>query len=147
MFDTVRWIIGTTVGVTFGKGTAAKETAEPFSCAGCSCMARSPAHLQLFGVPGQRELTVCSHSSVLGAVWGQLEEKCTSAPCLLQELNQTGGGLGCRSGLSGVPQYCRMLRWRKLSWAWGRALQKVSPSLHRPNPRPFTSNGWNLLKA
>lgn len=93
------------------------------------------------------ERAYSSHSSVWGAVWGQLEEKCTSAPCLLQELNQTGGGLGGRSGLSGVPQHCLMLRWRKLSWAWGRALQKVSPSLHRPNPRPFTSNGWNLLKA
>lgn len=62
-----RWITGAIVGATLGQGTAGKETAEPLSCTGCSCMATSPAHLRLFGMPGQRELTVWSHSSVLWA--------------------------------------------------------------------------------
>lgn len=59
------WIIGSSVRASFGQGTAGKEAAESalLCSAGCSCMARSPSHLQLFGMPGWRELIVCSCGS------------------------------------------------------------------------------------
>lgn len=81
----VRWIIGASTGAAFGYGTAGKEVAEPPQL--CWVLIR-----------GRRELTVCSHSSVLGAACGGVYICCF--PAL-----RTGGGTAGRSGRSAVPQH------------------------------------------
>lgn len=95
----VRWIIGASTGAAFGYGTAGKEVAEPPQlCWDGVCVL----------ICCRRELTVCSHSGVLGAACGGLYICCL--PAL-----RTGGGTAGRSGRSAVPQHHLVPMGRKPS--------------------------------
>lgn len=133
------------LGPPLARTQLGRRQQSPLEDAERSCMARSPAHLQLFGLPSQRE-----HAAI-AVFWGQAGDSPRRNVHLLLACSETqreqvgmwGAGWHGRACHSIPSSQCG----QSLPEALGRALWEVAPSLCHPSPCPFASNSWNLLKA